>query len=109
MKGTIVVSVGSGAPPLDIEVSWVTERSGCNHINCHFRGRGVFVSVQQSNNNMLHTNQNCKKVQYSTKSICNMIILQSTTKGVYNENVPRKNSQKTAEIVIEYPLPTEHN
>ena len=30
-----------------------------------------------------------------------MMELQNTTKGTYNENVPRKNSQKTADIEIE--------
>ena len=31
----------------------------------------------------------------------NMMVLQNTTKGTYNENVPRKNLQKNADTKIE--------
>ena len=97
-KGAAVVGARSGAAPLDLEVRRVVGSSCCHQFHWRSGGRRVFVSVQQNNNNALHTNPNCKIVQDITHSMYDMIVLQHTAKVTYNENVSRKNTQKTAEI-----------
>ena len=64
-------------------------------------GSGVFVSVQQNNNNTRHTNPNCKIVQYGKNIMYYMMVLQNSTKVTYYENVPIKNLQKNVDIKIE--------
>ena len=97
-KVATVAGVILGAAPLALEVRQVTGSGGCHHFRRRCGGHLVSVSVQNNNNNGLHTNLNCKIVQYRTKSRHNMIVLKNITKVTYNENVPRKNSQKTPEI-----------
>ena len=59
------------------------------------------MSVQQNNNNVLHTNLNCNISQDSKNSMYDIIVLKNTAKCTNNENVPIKICQKTAEIKIE--------
>ena len=81
--------------PLDLEVWWATI-SGCyHHFHWRFRGRRVFVSVNQNNNNTLHTNPNFKIVQDGKNIMYAMILLKNKTKVTYNENLPIYKSQKT--------------
>ena len=59
-----------GAPPFYLEVRWVTGSGGCHHFHRIFRGGGVFVSVQQNNNNALRTNPKCNIVKDITNITC---------------------------------------
>ena len=91
IEGPTVAVAGSGAPPLDLGVRRVARSGGFHHFHWRCLGRGVFLLVQQNNNNTLHTNLSCKVLEDSTNNTYNMIVLQNTTKGMYVENVPRKN------------------
>ena len=56
------------------------------------------MAVQKNNNNTMHTNLNCRILKDSTKSTYDIIVLEKMKKCMNNENAPRKNSQKNAEI-----------
>ena len=49
---------GLGAPPLALEVIRSAGSGGCHQFHRCFRERVVFVSVQQNNYSILHTNLN---------------------------------------------------
>ena len=65
----MVVGTGLVALSLDLVVWRVAGSGGCRHFHRRCGGHRVFVSVQQNNDNTLHTNPNCKIVQYSTESM----------------------------------------
>ena len=56
--GLRVAGDKSGFPLLDIEVRQVAVSGGCHQFHRCYRGCGVFMSVQKSNHNTLHTNPN---------------------------------------------------
>ena len=64
-------------------------------------GGTVYFCQFRRKKNMPHTNPKFKIVQVSTNITYNIIIPQSTKKFTYNKNIPRKKSQKTAEIEFE--------
>ena len=102
MEVSPVTAYGLGNPPLVFEVRRVMGSGVWHNFHWCCRGRKLFVSVQQNNNNTLHTNLNCKIEQDITYIVYNVIVLKKSMK---NEKVPRKNSKKTTEINIEYSCP----
>ena len=56
--GFMVSENRSGVPLLDIEVRKMAVSYVCNQFHWCCRGHGVFVSVQKSDHNTLHTNPN---------------------------------------------------
>ena len=102
MEGPALAGARLRAPPLAFEVQRAGVSSSCNQFHRCCRGCVVFVSVQQNNHNMLHTNPNCfYSTIYSTKSKYDAIVLRTTTNCTNNDNVPRKNSQKNVGTKIE--------
>ena len=57
--GSTVACDRSGAPTVVLEVRRTTGSGGCHQFHQYYMGRRVFLSVQQSNHNTLHTNPNC--------------------------------------------------
>ena len=98
IEGPNVAVAGLVAPPLALKVRKVAGSGGCHQLHRQFGGSGVFLSVGENINNMLHTNPNFKIVQDSTNSMYDIIVLQNNTNCRTNEKTPRNNLQKTDDI-----------
>ena len=75
MEVSPVTAYGLGKPPLVFEVRRVMGSGVWHNFHWCCRGRKLFVSVQQNNNNTLHTNLNCKIEQDITNIVYNVIVL----------------------------------
>ena len=71
-----------GAPPLALEVRRVTVIDACHHFHQSCGESGLFVLVQQNNNNTLHTNTECNILQYGTNSTYNIAAIKNTTNRI---------------------------
>ena len=108
-EGPTVASAGSGAPPLALDVRRVVGSGDCHHFHWRCGGCGVFVSVQQNNNNTLDTKPSCKIVQDSTKSTHDMIVLKNSTKIQTMKTYQEKTHRKLQMPKLKIPTPTERN
>ena len=74
-NGMSVLDVRLVAAPFYIEVQWEKLSIGCHCFHWICSSSGLFVPVENNNNNTQQINMSCNIVKYSTKSAYDISIL----------------------------------
>ena len=75
MEGSVIAGARFVSSPFDLGVRRATRSGGCHHSHWCCRGQKVFLSVQQNNHNILHTNPKYNIVKDSSNSTYDTIVL----------------------------------